>query len=158
MSKICFRVVVTLVFVALPVSLSAQLCENLSTPMPTGLETVFAELGGVQLVSRELTKPCAGFDAAIIEARAMDPSASMVVLTNLEFTGAHQVWSSLDLAGTPFETPGGALHGSSWSQLDSHFLFTPEMIAGGVYSFSETNDRSTSSELPFGPLTTTAIA
>lgn len=124
----------------------AQLCENLMEPVPTGSEKVIASLGGVSLVRRQLTQPCDEFIASIIEARAESPSSRLVTLTNISFSNVHQVRSSLQ-SDQPIGPPEGALNHPDWAYLDSHLLFTEDMIAGGVYSFWETNDRSTTDSI-----------
>ena len=139
--------------VAVPASVHAQLCENISEPMPTGNETLFAQLGGVQLVQRELTPPCVGFDASIIEARTTIPGSTIGTLTNLRLEGVHQLWSSVGLEPSIYgPAPSSALFNQDWSYLDSHLLITKDMILGGVYTMSETNDGSTSSAISLPPM------
>ena len=125
-------------------------------------EVVFATMGGVQLVSKPVDLGRDDYLATIVEARTVDPNASLVTFTNISITGdVNQVHGSISSAispeGNAFKEAGGALFDDSWNALDTHLLLTRDMIAGGVWGVTEMNDGS-AGDGGFAALPTTATA
>lgn len=108
-------------------------------------EIVFAELGGVQLVSQPIDLPREDYVATIIEARAIDPNAKITTLTNISISGAvHQVHGPLTSALHPIgnalaEMPSNVYH-ESWGDFDTHLQFTEAMVEDGSWTLQEQND------------------
>ena len=109
-------------------------------------EIVFAELGGVQLVSKPVDLGRRNdYMATVVELRAVDPSARLVTFANISITGEvaqlhGSVTSALRPSGNAFEEPPGPLYGAGWSALDTHLLVEEPMLGGGDWSIREEND------------------
>ena len=120
-------------------------------------EIIFAELGGVQLVSRPVDLPVPDYAATIVELRTVDPDAEIIVFENIAITGAvHQVHGALSSAltreGNAFKELPGGLYGEGWSDYDTHLLVPREAVGGGVFTLEESNDGSHGPG-PFEPTT-----
>ena len=117
-------------------------------------EIVFAELGGVQLVSKPIDLPREDYVATIIEARAIDPSAKITTYTNISISGeVHQVHGPLTSAqhpiGNAFEEAPSNVYHETWIDFDTHLKLTEEMIEGGSWMLQERNDgRFGTAQLP----------
>jgi hypothetical protein len=106
-------------------------------------EIIFAELGGVQLVSIPQPSPGDGFRATIIQVRAADPSHEVVTFENLSIIGnAHHVWPEREL---PQEFDAyefaklpepDSTYPVEWLSFDSHILLTYGMIGESNESHS----------------------
>lgn len=132
--------------IGLPCTLSAQ------------DEIVFAERGGVQLVSVLQPSPGPGLLATNVVVRSLDPDHQVVTFENLSFQGdVHQVWPddfSFACPSCHAKPPEpGSDYGSDWSAYDSHLVIHIDMVGaeqGGYIAISETNDGSTSTTVGAG--------
>lgn len=123
-------------------------------------EIVFAETEDIQLVSIEQPSPGDGLMATMIQARTIDPTASVVTLTNLRISNVHNVWGDSNLFFPEYAARPDicdsiicdfAYH-SAWVPYDSHLAIGQTMVAGGAGNsyegIIETNDGTGSIALP----------
>ena len=107
-------------------------------------EQFFANLGGVDLYSVALSTGSPDYAAVRVEARTVDPNASITGLTNISFAGAvQQIWTDDGLETPSIFGPAEStqVYREEWNAFDSYLLLEPA-IGGGVYEFSESNDGS----------------
>ena len=119
---------------------------------------ILSTLGGVELRLESVDVSQYGdYIAAKLTAKGVDPAATLVTFTNISITGnVVQTHSSFLPDGNALGRPtSGPLYGDTWADLDTHLLISNDMIAGGVFGISETNDASRGMG-PFRPLPSTA--
>lgn len=136
MMKSTCRWLLFLVGLILPSSVWAQ------DPIP------LASSGGVSLFSIPQPLPhsdqiAANPKSAKIIVRTDDPLAKLGNFKGIKIDGDVVQVSSFFLSnGSPFPIATGPLWAPIFTSLDTHLLVTEDMIGGGVYELSETNDGS----------------